>query len=106
MTILPQSPSNGKPVALYLRVSGEEQAQAGTITNQRDFLDDGVSGVIPLHRRSEGARLLEDVRRGLFGAVVVHRLAGPAGALALGAPGRPRAPERGGCVPSKRHGAT
>lgn len=81
---------SGAPVALYLRVSSEEQAQAGTLDNQRDFLtrytelhglavydiyaDGGVSGVIPLHQRPEGARLLQDARRGRFGQVVVYRL--------------------------------
>ena len=51
-------------VALYIRVSSEEQREAGTIQTQREFLesycelhgldvvetyaDDGVSGTIPL----------------------------------------------------------
>ncbi len=63
-------------VALYLRVSSEEQRDRETIEIQREFLeqyrrlyelevagvyaDDGVSGTIPLHERPEGRRLLED----------------------------------------------
>ena len=77
-------------VALYLRVSSEEQRDAGTIQTQREFLesycqlhgldveetyaDDGVSGTIPLGERPEGRRLLEDAKEGRFGAVLVYRL--------------------------------
>ena len=65
-------------VALYLRVSSEEQREKATIKVQREFLDgycqlhglevagryhdDGVSGTIPLHERPEGRRLLEDAK--------------------------------------------
>jgi len=79
-----------EPVALYLRVSSEEQRDAGTIQTQREFLesycqlhglevaqtyaDDGVSGTIPLHERPEGRRLLEDARLGKFQSVLVYRL--------------------------------
>jgi site-specific DNA recombinase len=77
-------------VALYLRVSSEEQRDAGTIQTQREFLegyhqlhglevigtyeDDGVSGTVPLHERPGGKRLLEDAKEGKFGAVLVYRL--------------------------------
>ena len=77
-------------VALYLRVSSEEQRERETIDLQREFLeqyrrlyelevvdvyeDDGVSGTIPLHERPEGRRLLEDAREDKFGAVIVKRL--------------------------------
>src|SRR5215218_2340816 len=77
-------------VALYLRVSSEEQRDRETIEIQDDFLeqyrhlyelevadiykDDGISGTIPLHERSEGRRLLEDAKAGKFGAVLVYRL--------------------------------
>jgi DNA invertase Pin-like site-specific DNA recombinase len=66
-------------IALYLRVSSEEQRERETIDIQREFLeqycrlyglevadvyaDDGVSGTIPLHERPEGKRLLEDAKR-------------------------------------------
>src|SRR5215203_1451128 len=77
-------------VALYLRVSSEEQRDRETIEIQREFLqeycrlyglevaeiykDDGVSGTIPLHERPAGRRLLEDAREGKFGTVIVYRL--------------------------------
>jgi site-specific DNA recombinase len=77
-------------VALYLRVSSEEQRDRETIEIQDDFLeqyrslyelevaeiykDDGVSGTIPLHERPEGRRLLEDAKEGNFGALLVYRL--------------------------------
>src|SRR5215217_9787095 len=77
-------------VALYLRVSSEEQRDRQTIEIQRDFLeqyrslyklevaeiyaDDGVSGTIPLHERPEGRRLLEDAKEGKVQIVLVYRL--------------------------------
>src|SRR5215218_6841983 len=77
-------------VALYLRVSSEEQRDRETIEIQREFLeqycrlyrleivdvyaDDGVSGTIPLHERPEGRRLLEDAKEGKFSTVLVYRL--------------------------------
>jgi site-specific DNA recombinase len=77
-------------VALYLRVSSEEQRDRETIEIQREFLeqysslyelevaeiyeDDGVSGTIPLHERPEGRRLLQDAKEGMFGAVLIYKL--------------------------------
>jgi site-specific DNA recombinase len=77
-------------VALYLRVSSEEQREAGTIHTQHEFLesycalhglnvvetyaDDGVSGTIPLGERPEGRRLLDEAKEGKFVAVLVYRL--------------------------------
>jgi site-specific DNA recombinase len=77
-------------VALYMRVSCEEQRDAGTIQTQSDSLtrhaaacgfevaevyaDDGVSGTIPLHERPEGRRLLEDAKEGKFQSVLVYKL--------------------------------
>ncbi len=77
-------------VALYLRVSSEEQRDRETISLQRDFLeqyrhlyglevadvyeDDGISGTIPLHERPEGRRLLQDAKEGSFGVVLVKKL--------------------------------
>jgi site-specific DNA recombinase len=77
-------------VALYLRVSSEEQRDRETIEIQREFLeqycrlygleivdvyaDDGVSGTVPLHERPAGRRLLEDAREGRFTAVLVSKL--------------------------------
>ncbi len=77
-------------VAVYCRVSTEDQADAKTIENQLDFaaqycslhgykiykyyLDEGVSGTIPMDKRPSGSQLLEDARQGLFSAVCVYRL--------------------------------
>src|ERR671914_1209272 len=77
-------------VALYLRVSSEEQRDRETIELQRDFLeqycnlhelevtdvydDNGVSGTIPVPERPEGRRLLEDAKGAGFSAVLVYRL--------------------------------
>jgi site-specific DNA recombinase len=77
-------------VALYLRVSSEEQRKKATIDLQHEFLegycrlhelevaesyaDDGISGTIPLHERPEGGRLLEDAKEGKFATVLVYRL--------------------------------
>jgi len=77
-------------VALYMRVSSEDQADRGTIDAQRDFLrqfaslyqlpvtdeyaDDGVTGTLPLGERPEGRRLLQDAEAGRFGCVLVYRL--------------------------------
>jgi site-specific DNA recombinase len=82
--------SKPERVALYLRVSSEEQRDRETIEIQREFLeqyrslyelevaeiyeDDGISGTIPLHERPEGRRLLEDAKEGRFGAVMVRKL--------------------------------
>jgi site-specific DNA recombinase len=77
-------------VALYLRVSSEEQRDRQTIQTQREFLseyarvmelevvdtylDDGVLGTIPLEERSGGRRLLEDAKVGKFDTVLVYKL--------------------------------
>jgi site-specific DNA recombinase len=77
-------------VALYLRVSSEEQRDRETIEIQREFLeqyrnlyelevadiykDDGISGTIPLHERAEGRQLLDDAKAGKFDAVLVYKL--------------------------------
>jgi site-specific DNA recombinase len=82
--------SKPERVALYLRVSSEEQRDRETIEIQDDFLeqyrtlydlevadiykDDGISGTIPLHERPEGRRLLEDAKEGKFQTVLVYRL--------------------------------
>src|SRR5262249_60735192 len=77
-------------VALYMRVSTEDQADRGTIDAQRDFLrqfaglyqlpvadeyaDDGITGTLPLSERPEGRRLLQDAEAGRFGFVLVYRM--------------------------------
>src|SRR3712207_9168860 len=77
-------------VALYMRVSSEEQRERETIEIQNGFLseycrlyalevadayaDDGVSGTIPLHERPEGRRLLQGAKEGKLAAVLVYKL--------------------------------
>jgi site-specific DNA recombinase len=78
-------------VATYARVSTEDQAERGTIANQRDQLerwlarqddevvvvgryeDDGVSGTIPLAERPSGGRLMRDAASGAFDQLVVFK---------------------------------
>jgi site-specific DNA recombinase len=82
--------ASAERIALYLRVSSEEQRDRETIEIQRQFLDeycrlyklevagvyadDGVSGTVPLHERPEGRRLLKDAGDGKFGVVLVYKL--------------------------------
>lgn len=77
-------------VAIYARVSTDEQAEKQTIENQihacreycanqglevvAEFRDEGISGAIPLDERPEGRRLLEVAPHGLFDCVVIYRL--------------------------------
>jgi site-specific DNA recombinase len=78
-------------VAIYLRVSSEDQAERGTIRTQADevhrrlerepgvvivgvYSDEGVSGTVPLAERPAGARLLADARAGLIDEVWVYKL--------------------------------
>lgn len=77
-------------VAVYARVSSEDQAERGTIENQLEFArkycdlheldvvewyrDDGVTGTIPLEMREDGRRLLEDAKAGRFELLLIYRL--------------------------------
>ncbi len=83
-------PSGTVRVALYCRVSTEDQAERGTIKVQQDklrsyaeilgvvvageYLDDGISGATPLGSRPEGKRLLDDAAKGQFSEVLVLRV--------------------------------
>ncbi len=76
-------------VAIYCRVSSDEQAEAGTIEIQTEFarrytelhgmvvhdyyLDDGVSGTLALDKRPGSRRLMDDARAGNFGVVLSIR---------------------------------
>lgn len=80
--------------AVYCRVSSEEQAEKGTIEGQVEYakkylnlfspesegaeyafyLDEGVSGTLPLGERPAGARMLADAAAGGFDALFVYRL--------------------------------
>lgn len=75
-------------VAIYCRVSTDEQRERETIKTQREacvreceanqftiheiYEDDGVTGTIALGERPAGARLLEDGARGLFDTVLIY----------------------------------
>lgn len=77
-------------MAIYCRVSTEDQAEARTIENQVEFaqkycdmhnlkiykfyLDDGVSGGMPVGERPAGHQLLADGRTRCFARVYVYRL--------------------------------
>ena len=77
-------------VGIYLRVSTEEQRERQSIETQRDFgerycqlhqmpisefyVDDGISGTVPLENRPGGKRILEDARTGKFDQLLVFRL--------------------------------
>jgi site-specific DNA recombinase len=78
------------PVAVYLRVSTEEQRERQSIATQRDFAerycalhgltvsrvyaDDGVTGTMPLDRRPEGSQVLRDARLKNFDQLLVYKL--------------------------------
>jgi site-specific DNA recombinase len=78
------------PVALYLRVSTEEQRERQSIATQREFAerycalheisvsavyaDDGVSGTVPLHLRPAGTRILPDARLRRFDQLLAYCL--------------------------------
>jgi site-specific DNA recombinase len=87
---LSESQQMNQAVAIYARVSTEDQAERETVQNQLDFLrrfvalhelpvageyvDDGVSGRIPLGDRPEGRRLLIDAESGRFSVVLIYNL--------------------------------
>ena len=76
--------------AVYCRVSSDEQRERQTINTQREFaerycdlnqtpvhdyyLDDAVSGTVPLEQRPEGARLMADAAAKAFDTVLVYKL--------------------------------
>lgn len=84
------SSGNGERIALYMRVSSEEQAERMTIGTQEEFLeqyralyghevagvykDEAISGTVPLRERPGGGRLLEDAKAGAFDVVLVYKL--------------------------------
>src|SRR5918997_890222 len=87
--VLAESEAATHSVAIYARVSTEDQAERETIQNQLGFLrrfvdlhalpvvgeyiDDGISGTVPLADRPEGQRILIDAEAGRFGTVLVYR---------------------------------
>jgi site-specific DNA recombinase len=77
-------------VAVYLRVSTDEQRERQSIATQRVeverfctvhalsigkvYADDGVTGTIPFDRRPEGRELLQDARLKKFDQLLVYKL--------------------------------
>ena len=77
-------------LAIYARVSTEEQRERQSIRTQIEFgerycelhnlvayriySDDGVSGTVPLEKRPEGAQILRDARLGRFDQLLVYKL--------------------------------
>ena len=78
------------PVAVYLRVSSDDQRDRETIKTQRDaidrwlaqnpeyrvyryYVDDGVSGTIPFAQRPAGRDLVADAKAGYFKKIIVLR---------------------------------
>lgn len=77
-------------VAVYMRVSSDEQKEKGTIKNQEEFAlkycdlheleifkmykDDGISGTIPLEERPTGKELLEDAKEKKFDTLLIYKL--------------------------------
>lgn len=75
-------------VGCYCRVSSEEQEKEGTIQTQVDFaeryfklhkienvkwyLDDGVSGTIPIENRPHGLELINDAEKGLLKTLYIY----------------------------------
>ena len=80
-----------KRVALYCRVSSDDQKERDTIENQieilhtyievkegfetyNEYLDNGISGTIPFDKRPEGKQLILDAEKGLFDTVLVWKV--------------------------------
>lgn len=80
-----------KKVAIYCRVSSDDQKERDTIENQVDilhtyiemrdglsaygeYLDNGISGTVPFVQRPEGSRLLKDASKGYFDTVLVWKI--------------------------------
>lgn len=77
-------------VAVYCRVSTDEQQERGTIENQLEFArkycdlhqleifdfykDDGITGTLPLEDRPESKRLLEDAKSKKFDMILIYKL--------------------------------
>ena len=91
MTAMIAERTTTRRVATYERVSSEDQRECETIKTQQEelvaslerkagtqlvnrFIDDGVSGTIPLARRPGGGRLMADGQRGLLDQVWVWKI--------------------------------
>lgn len=80
-----------KKVAMYCRVSSDDQKNRDTIENQietlnayiefkedlekyDEYLDDAISGTVPFDQRPKGKQLIEDCKKGLFQAILVYKV--------------------------------
>jgi len=79
-----------RKVAIYCRVSTEEQKERGSIQTQIQeienycsrealiigyrYIDDGVSGTITFENRPEGKKLLDDAKEGLFDTLIIWKI--------------------------------
>lgn len=84
------SGGSGERIALYTRVSSQEQAERLTIGTQEEFLeqyralhghevtgvykDEAIPGTVPMHERPGGRSLLESAKEGVFDVVLVYKL--------------------------------
>jgi hypothetical protein len=107
-------------IALYLRVSSEEQVERMSIGTQEEFLkqygdlyrlnvvktyrDDGISGAVPMHERPAGGQLLKDAAAGEFDVLLVYKL-DRVGRTLVGVVEYPRPLEHRGRGPTLCHGA-
>ena len=81
--------AEGTRVALYSRVSSEEQGQRETIEAQQDYLRaraglegwnvvreyaEEATGTLPLSKRPQGKQLLTDAQARRFDMLIVHRI--------------------------------
>ena len=76
--------------AIYRRVSTDDQAERGTIDAQvhalrqtvphwgmeivGEYIDDGISGTLPMEKRTEGSRMAADAEAGKFDVVVFYKV--------------------------------
>ena len=80
-----------RQVAIYARVSSEDQAERGTVQTQLDelerrlaleadvviverYVDENVSGMIPMEDRPHGSRLVRDASAGRFSEVWAYKI--------------------------------
>ena len=94
MATQPRTTPTVERLAIYCRVSSDEQREKQSIQMQVSaaehyvqtqasvhdvtitdwYKDDGISGTIPIEGRPEGSRLLQDARNGRFSRIVVWKL--------------------------------
>jgi len=82
---------NKKKIAIYCRVSSDDQKERDTIENQIEILntyiefkeelekageyfDDGISGTVPFQERPAGKLLIEGCKNGLFNSILVWKI--------------------------------